>query len=45
VQVTSDLHLPRFALEQFTTDYCDSQTNTGKVNAKGCDETELSPEV
>ncbi|ODM95389.1 Glutamate-gated chloride channel [Orchesella cincta] len=29
VQVTSDLHLPRFALEQFTTDYCDSQTNTG----------------
>ena len=30
VQVTSDLHLPRFALEQFTTDYCDSQTNTGK---------------
>lgn len=30
VQVTSDLHLPRFALEQFTTDYCDSQTNTGE---------------
>jgi len=30
VQVTADLHLPRFALEQFTTDYCDSMTNTGK---------------
>ncbi|XP_035704039.1 glutamate-gated chloride channel isoform X2 [Folsomia candida] len=29
VQVTKDLHLPRFALEQFTTDYCDSVTNTG----------------
>ncbi|CAG7818669.1 unnamed protein product [Allacma fusca] len=29
VQVTSELHLPRFALEQFKTDYCDSQTNTG----------------
>ncbi|OXA43920.1 Glutamate-gated chloride channel [Folsomia candida] len=29
VQVTSDLHLPRFALEEFTTDYCDSMTNTG----------------
>ena len=32
VQVTSELHLPRFALEQFKTDYCDSQTNTGEKN-------------
>ncbi|OXA48193.1 Glutamate-gated chloride channel [Folsomia candida] len=29
VQLASDLHLPSFALQQFTTDYCDSRTNTG----------------
>jgi len=29
VQVTPELHLPHFSLEQFTTDYCDSHTNTG----------------
>jgi len=34
VQVTPDLHLPRFALEQFSTDYCDSHTNFGKLNLK-----------
>lgn len=29
VQVTKNLHLPRFTLERFQTDYCTSRTNTG----------------
>ncbi|XP_064106297.1 glutamate-gated chloride channel-like isoform X1 [Macrobrachium nipponense] len=29
VQVTQNLHLPRFTLEKFFTDYCNSKTNTG----------------
>lgn len=29
IQVTSELHLRGFSLEKFTTDYCDSTTNTG----------------
>ena len=31
VQVTDNLHLPRFTLEKFITDYCNSKTNTGNV--------------
>ena len=30
VQITTDLHLPRFTLEKYLTDYCTSTTNTGK---------------
>lgn len=30
VQITTDLHLPRFTLEKYLTDYCTSKTNTGK---------------
>ncbi|XP_064471015.1 glutamate-gated chloride channel-like isoform X3 [Ornithodoros turicata] len=29
VQVTKNLHLPRFTLERYQTDYCTSRTNTG----------------
>lgn len=29
VQVTANLHLPRFALQRFYTEYCTSKTNTG----------------
>ncbi|XP_026675696.1 glutamate-gated chloride channel isoform X5 [Diaphorina citri] len=29
VQVVKNLHLPRFTLEKFYTDYCNSKTNTG----------------
>lgn len=32
VQVVKNLHLPRFTLEKFLTDYCNSKTNTGKRN-------------
>lgn len=31
VQVVKNLHLPRFTLEKFLTDYCNSKTNTGKT--------------
>lgn len=30
VQVVKNLHLPRFTLEKFRTDSCNSKTNTGK---------------
>lgn len=30
VQVVKNLHLPRFTLEKFLTDYCNSKTNTGQ---------------
>lgn len=29
MQVVKNLHLPRFTLEKFLTDYCNSKTNTG----------------
>ena len=29
VQIVKDLNLPRFKLEKFSTDYCNSKTNTG----------------
>lgn len=29
VQVVKNLHLPRFTLETYRTDYCNSKTNTG----------------
>ncbi|XP_045110005.1 glutamate-gated chloride channel-like isoform X2 [Portunus trituberculatus] len=29
VQITQNLHLPRFTLEKFMTEYCNSNTNTG----------------
>ncbi|CAL4068006.1 unnamed protein product, partial [Meganyctiphanes norvegica] len=32
VQVTKNLHLPRFKLEKFITDYCNSKTNTGEYS-------------
>jgi hypothetical protein len=32
VQVVKNLHLPRFTLEKFLTDYCNSKTNTGKID-------------
>lgn len=31
VQVVKNLHLPRFTLEKFLTDYCNSKTNTGEL--------------
>jgi anionic glutamate receptor len=35
VQVVKNLHLPRFTLEKFLTDYCNSKTNTGKIMSVG----------
>ena len=32
VQVVKNLHLPRFTLEKFLTDYCNSKTITGQLN-------------
>ncbi|KAH9388858.1 Glycine receptor subunit alpha-3 [Tyrophagus putrescentiae] len=32
VQITTDLHLPRFTLEKYLTDYCTSTTNTGSYS-------------
>lgn len=32
VQVVKNLHLPRFTLEKFLTDYCNSKTNTGNYS-------------
>ncbi|XP_011305255.1 glutamate-gated chloride channel isoform X5 [Fopius arisanus] len=32
VQVVKNLHLPRFTLEKFWTDYCNSKTNTGEYS-------------
>ncbi|XP_076059352.1 glutamate-gated chloride channel-like isoform X3 [Oratosquilla oratoria] len=32
VQVTNNLHLPRFTLEKFDTKYCNSKTNTGEYS-------------
>ncbi|XP_076042596.1 glutamate-gated chloride channel-like isoform X3 [Oratosquilla oratoria] len=32
VQVTQNLHLPRFTLEKFLTEYCNSKTNTGEYS-------------
>ncbi|XP_006616221.1 glutamate-gated chloride channel isoform X5 [Apis laboriosa] len=32
VQVVKNLHLPRFTLEKFFTDYCNSKTNTGEYS-------------
>ena len=29
VQITHDLHLPRFSLEKYVSDYCNIKTNTG----------------
>lgn len=34
VQVVKNLHLPRFTLEKFLTDYCNSKTNTGRSPTK-----------
>ena len=31
VQIVNDLNLPRFKLERFSTDYCNTKTNTGTV--------------
>jgi hypothetical protein len=33
VQVVKNLHLPRFTLEKFLTDSCNSKTNTGKMSS------------
>lgn len=32
MQVVKNLHLPRFTLEKFLTDYCNSKTNTGEYS-------------
>jgi hypothetical protein len=29
VQIVKDLHLPRFTLEKYVSDYCNIKTNTG----------------
>ena len=38
VQITRDLHLPRFSLEKYVSDYCNIKTNTGgqENNASQC---------
>ena len=33
VQITNDLHLPRFTLEKYVSDYCNIKTNTGNYKA------------
>ena len=30
VQIVKDLHLPRFTLEKYVSDYCNIKTNTGQ---------------
>jgi hypothetical protein len=30
VQIVKDLHLPRFTLEKYISDYCNIKTNTGE---------------
>ena len=30
MQITRDLHLPRFSLEKYVSDYCNIKTNTGE---------------
>uniref|UniRef100_A0AAN0N823 Glutamate-gated chloride ion channel n=1 Tax=Polyphagotarsonemus latus TaxID=1204166 RepID=A0AAN0N823_9ACAR len=37
VQVTTNLHLPRFTLKQFNTNYCTSKTNTGEYSCINVD--------
>ncbi|XP_023228443.1 glutamate-gated chloride channel-like [Centruroides sculpturatus] len=32
IQLTKNLHLPRFTLERYETDYCSSRTNTGEYS-------------
>jgi len=32
VQITKDLHLPRFTLEKYVSDYCNIKTNTGEYS-------------
>jgi len=32
VQIVPDLHLPRFTLEKYTSDYCNIKTNTGEYS-------------
>ncbi|XP_076322621.1 glutamate-gated chloride channel-like [Tachypleus tridentatus] len=32
VQITKNIHLPRFTLEKYLTDYCTSKTNTGEYS-------------
>ena len=34
VQIVPDLHLPRFTLEKYISDYCNIKTNTGKLMRK-----------
>lgn len=34
VQINTNLHLPRFTLERYLTDYCTSKTNTGEWTKK-----------
>lgn len=41
VQVVKNLHLPRFTLEKFLTDYCNSKTNTGNYLFYGSYEVRL----
>lgn len=43
VQVVKNLHLPRFTLEKFLTDYCNSKTNTGTV--KSGNRPTLNPQI
>ena len=32
VQIVENLHLPRFTLEKYISDYCNIKTNTGNYN-------------
>ena len=32
VQIVENLHLPRFTLEKYISDYCNIKTNTGKTD-------------
>ena len=36
VQIVKDLNLPRFKLEEYSTDYCNTVTNTGMYFAQDC---------
>ena len=45
VQITKDLHLPRFTLEKYVSDYCNIKTNTGDLGPSEISSNQFCPQV
>ena len=45
VQITKDLHLPRFTLEKYVSDYCNIKTNTGELRPSEISSNQFCPQV